>query len=165
MRNISQDQLTDSEEDTRNFLVNLPLFDSFNVDELSVLAKHMSYVHLRRGEFLFVEGDKGNFMGFVVRGVLEVLKKAETGENIIIARLTKGSLIGEMALIDKSPRSATVIAKQPTTMVTLTDKGFEILTDKSPALGVKVMQKVARLLSLNMRRTSSRLADLLQTKS
>jgi len=165
MRNISQDQLTDSEEDTRNFLVNLPLFDSFNVDELSVLAKHMSYVHLRRGEFLFVEGDKGNFMGFVVRGVLEVLKKAETGENIIIARLTKGSLIGEMALIDKSPRSATVIAKQPTTMVTLTDKGFDILTDKSPTLGVKVMQKVARLLSLNMRRTSSRLADLLQTKS
>jgi CRP/FNR family transcriptional regulator, cyclic AMP receptor protein len=165
MRNFSQDQLTDSEEDTRNFLVNLPLFDSFNVDELSVLAKHMSYVHLRRGEFLFVEGDKGNFMGFVVRGVLEVLKKAETGENIIIARLTKGSSIGEMALIDKSPRSATVIAKQPTTMVTLTDKGFEILTEKSPTLGVKVIQKVARLLSLNMRRTSSRLADLLQTRS
>jgi CRP/FNR family cyclic AMP-dependent transcriptional regulator len=165
MRNFSQDQLTDSEEDTRNFLVNLPLFDSFNVDELSVLAKHMSYVHLRSGEFLFVEGDKGNFMGFVVRGVLEVLKKAETGENIIIARLTKGSSIGEMALIDKSPRSATVIAKQPTTMVTLTDKGFEILTEKSPTLGVKVIQKVARLLSLNMRRTSSRLADLLQTRS
>ncbi len=165
MRNISQDHLTDSEEDTRNFLVHLPLFDSFNVDELSVLAKHMSYVHLRRGEFLFVEGDKGNFMGFVVRGVLEVLKKAETGENIVIARLTKGSSIGEMALIDKSPRSATVVAKQPTTMVTLTDKGFEILTDKSPALGGKVMQKVARLLSLNMRRTSSRLADLLQSRS
>ena len=165
MRNLLPDQLSESEEDTRNFLVSLPLFDSFNVDELSVLAKHMSYVHLRRGEYLFVEGDKGNFMGFVVRGVLEVLKKAETGENVVIARLTKGSSIGEMSLIDKSPRSATVIAKQPTTMVTLTDKGFEILTDKSPALGIKVMQKVARLLSLNMRRTSSRLADLLQTKS
>ena len=161
---MRQEYLTDSEEDTRNFLVSLPLFDSFNVDELSVLAKHMSYVHLRRGEFLFVEGDKGNFMGFVVIGVLEVLKKSETGENIIIARLTKGSSIGEMALIDKSPRSATVIAKQPTTMVTLTDRGFELLTEKSPALGVKVIQKVARLLSLNMRRTSSRLADLLQAK-
>ena len=162
---MQQDYLTDSEEDTRNFLVHLPLFDSFNVDELSMLAKHMSYVHLRKGEFLFVEGDKGNFMGFVVRGVLEVLKKAETGENIVIARLTKGSSIGEMALIDKSPRSATVVAKQPTTMVTLTDKGYEILTEKAPALGGKVMQKVARLLSLNMRRTSSRLADLLQSRS
>lgn len=156
--------LTATEEDTRHFLVSLPLFDNFNVDELTVLSRHMSYVHLQRGEFLFVEGDHGSFMGFVIRGVLEVMKKSETGENMIIARLTKGSSIGEMALIDKSPRSATVIAKQPTTMVTLTEKGFALLTKSSPALGVKVIQKISRLLSLNMRRTSSRLADLMQNK-
>ncbi len=156
--------LSETEEDTRKFLLSLPLFDSFNVDELAILAKHMSYVHLQRGEFLFVEGDKGSFMGFVVRGLLEVLKRADTGDNIVIARLTKGSSIGEMALIDKSTRSATVVAKQPTTMVTLTEKGFDILAEKSPTLGIKLIQKTARLLSLNMRRTSSKLADLLQTK-
>ncbi len=153
-----------TEEDTRNFLLSLPLFDSFNVDELEILAKHMSYIHLRKGEFLFVEGDKGSFMGFVVRGLLEVIKKSDSGEKIVIARLTKGSSIGEMSLIDKSTRSATVVATQPTTMVTLTDKGFDILTNISPALSVKIIQKIARLLSLNMRRTSSRLADLMQTK-
>ncbi len=155
--------LSESEEDTRNFLVNLPIFDSFNMDELTILSKHMSFVHLRRGEYLFVEGDKGTFMGFVVQGLLEVIKKTEAGQSVVIARLTKGNSIGEMALIDKSPRSATVIAKQPTTMVTLTDKGFDLLTERSPILGVKVIQKVARLLSLYMRRTSSRLADLMQT--
>ncbi len=156
--------LTETEEDTRNFLINLPLFDSFNVEELDILAKHMSYVHLRRGEYLFVEGDKGTFMGFVVSGVLEVLKKSETGENITIARITRGSSIGEMAIIDRSTRSATVVAVQPSTMVTLTDKGFELLAEKSPVLGIKLIQKTARLLSLNMRRTSSKLADLLQNK-
>jgi CRP/FNR family transcriptional regulator, cyclic AMP receptor protein len=161
---MANQKLTDSEEDTRNFLINLPLFDSFNVDELDVLAKHMSYVHLKRGEYLFVEGDKGNFMGFVVHGVLEVSKKSETGGNIVIARLTRGNSIGEMAIIDKSTRSATVVAVQPATMVTLTDKGFEILAQKSPTLGIKLIQKTARLLSLNMRRTSSKLADLLQEK-
>lgn len=155
--------MSDSEEETRSFLINLPIFSSFNVDELSIFAKHMSFIHLQRGEHLFVEGDQGTFMGFVVSGVLEVQKKAETGENIVLARLTKGSSIGEMALIDKSPRSATVIAKQPTTMVTLTDKGFDILAEKYPPLGIKVIQKVARLLSLNMRRTSSKLADLMQS--
>ncbi len=159
-----KNNLTESEEDTRNFLLNLPLFDTFNMEELDVLSKHMSYVHLKMGEYLFVEGDKGSFMGFVVRGVLEVIKKSDTGENIIIARLTKGSSIGEMALIDKSTRSATVIAKQPSTLVTLTDKGFDLLAEKSPALGMKLIQKTARLLSLNMRRTSSKLADLLQNR-
>ena len=156
-------EMTDSEEETRSFLINLPIFSSFNVDELSVFARHMSFIHLQRGEYLFVEGDQGTFMGFVVNGVLEVQKKTDTGENIVLARLTKGSSIGEMALIDKSPRSATVIAKQPATMVTLTDKGFDILAEKYPPLGIKVIQKIARLLSLNMRRTSSKLADLMQS--
>jgi CRP-like cAMP-binding protein len=156
-------EMSESEEETRSFLINLPIFSSFNVDELSVFAKHMSFIHLQRGEYLFVEGDQGTFMGFVVSGILEVQKKADTGENITLARLTKGSSIGEMALIDKSPRSATVIAKQATTVVTLTDKGFELLAEKYPPLGIKVIQKVARLLSLNMRRTSSKLADLIQS--
>ncbi len=157
----NKEQLSDSEEQTRDFLLSLSLFDSFKVDELTLLTKHMSYIQLQRGEFLFVEGDKGNFMGFVVHGVLEVLKKSATGENVIIARLTKGSSIGEMALIDKSPRSATVVSRQPTTMLTLTSKGFDKLAENSPATGVKIIQKIARLLSLNMRRTSSKLADLL----
>ena len=155
-------KLTETEEETRDFLINLPLFDSFDVEELSSLSRHMSYVTLNRGEFLFVEGDKGTFMGLVVQGLLEVMKKSETGENIVIARLAKGSSIGEMALIDKSPRSATVMARQPTTMVTLTEKGFQLLTMQNPALGIKFIQKIARLLSLNMRRTSSKLADLMQ---
>ncbi|MCK5071430.1 MAG: cyclic nucleotide-binding domain-containing protein [Desulfocapsa sp.] len=157
----NENKLTDSEEETRDFLLSLSLFDSFDVNEISLLAQHMSYISLQRGEFLFVEGDKGDFMGFVVQGVLEVLKKSAIGENVIIARLAKGSSIGEMGLIDKSPRSATVISRQPTTMITLTSKGFDQLTEKSPLTGIKVIQKVARLLSLNMRRTSSRLADLL----
>ena len=156
-------EISESEEETRSFLIDLPVFSSFNVDEISILAKHMSYIALRRGEHLFVEGDQGTFMGFVVNGVLEVQKRADTGENIPLARLTKGSSIGEMALIDKSPRSATVIARQPTTMVTLTAKGFDLLAEKYPQVGIKVMQKIARLLSLNMRRTSSKLADLMQS--
>ena len=160
---MTPETLTESEEETRSFLISLPIFDSFNVTELSILSQHMSYVHLQRGEHLFVEGDQGTFMGFVVNGVLEVQKRGDLGENIVLARLTRGSSIGEMALIDKSPRSATVIAKQATTMVTLTDKGFDLLAEKMPTLGIKIIKKIARLLSLNMRRTTSKLADLMQS--
>lgn len=160
---MSDEALTDTEEETRSFLISLPIFDSFNVTELSILSQHMSYVHLRRGEHLFVEGDLGTFMGFVVSGVLEVFKRADTGENVVLARLARGSSIGEMAIIDKSPRSATVIAKQATTMVTLTEKGFDLLAEKYPDTGIKIIKKIARLLSLNMRRTSSKLADLLRS--
>ena len=104
-------------------------------------------------------------MGFVVSGVIEVIKRADTGQNIVLARLARGSSIGEMAVIDKSPRSATAIAKQATTMVTLTEKGFDLLAESYPDTGIKFIKKIARLLSLNMRRTSSKLADLSQTSS
>ncbi|TKB10305.1 cyclic nucleotide-binding domain-containing protein [Desulforhopalus sp. IMCC35007] len=160
---MSHQTLSESEEETRGFLIHLPVFSSFSLDELSVLAKHMSFVHLQRGEYLFMEGDQGTFMGFVVSGVLEVQKSTSGGERVPLARLTKGSSIGEMAIIDQSVRSATVIAKQATTMVTLTEKGFDLLAEKNPTLGIKVIKKIARLLSLNMRRTSSKLADFLQS--
>ncbi len=154
---------TDAEEETRTFLISLPVFDNFNVTELSNLARYMSYIHLQQGEYLFTEGDLGTFMGFVVTGVLEVYKQTETGEDIILARLARGSSIGEMAIMDKAPRSATVIAKQPTTLLTLTEQNFDVLAKKHPETGIKVIRKIARLLSLNMRRTSSRLADLLHS--
>jgi CRP/FNR family cyclic AMP-dependent transcriptional regulator len=162
---MPREEISASEEETRSFLISLPIFSSFNVDELSILAKHMSFIHLQLEEHLFIEGDQGTFMGFVVNGILEVQKKAETGENMTLARLTRGGSIGEMALIDRSPRSATVVAKQATTMVTLTEKGFDLLAEKHPQIGIMVIKKIARLLSLNMRRTSSKLADLMITNT
>lgn len=158
---MSHQALSESEEETRGFLIHLPVFSSFSLDDLSMLAQHMSFVHFQRGEYLFMEGDQGTFMGFVVSGVLEVQKSTSDGGRVPLARLTKGSSIGEMAIIDHSVRSATVIAKQATTIVTLTAKGFDLLAERQPTLGIKVIKKIARLLSLNMRRTSSKLADFL----
>lgn len=158
---MSHQALSESEEETREFLIHLPVFSSFSLDNLSILAKHMSFVHLQRGEYLFMEGDQGSFLGFVVSGVLEVQKNTTAGTRVTLARLTKGSSIGEMAIIDQSVRSATVVAKQASTLVTLTEKGFNLLAERQPALGIQVIKKIARLLSLNMRRTSSKLADFL----
>jgi CRP/FNR family cyclic AMP-dependent transcriptional regulator len=49
--------------------------------------------------------------------------------------------------------------------VTLTEKGFDLLAEKHPQIGIMVIKKIARLLSLNMRRTSSKLADLMITNT
>ncbi len=155
--------LTDNEEKTRDMILSLPLFDSFKMDELDTLSRHMNYMDIHRGEFLFTEGDKGDYMCFVVRGLLDVLKKGTDGNYRVIARLGKGNTIGEMSIIDKSPRSASVIARQPTVVIILTKKGFDILTNNHPVLGIALLKKIMRLLSLNMRRTTSKLADKLQT--
>lgn len=158
---ILQQELNEHEEKTRDFMLTLPLFDAFANEDLDILARHMNYSQIMRGEYLFTEGDKGDYMCFVVQGLLEVLKKSIQGDYRTIARLGKGSTIGEMSIIDKSPRSASVIARQPTVVILLTKKGFDILTERYPSVGVTLLIKIMRLLSLNMRRTSSKLADIM----
>jgi len=157
----SAHQLSDIEEKTRDLILALPLFDPFKSDELDILARHMHATEVMRGEHLFVEGDKGDFMCFVVRGLLDVLKKSTTGEHRVVARLGKGNTIGEMSIIDRAPRSATVVARQPSVVIILTKRGFDILTVDHPAVGVTLLKLIMRLLSLNMRLTTSKLADKL----
>ena len=152
-------ELTDTEEKTRDLLLTLPLFDVFKTDELDILARHLNFMEINRGEHLFTEGEKGDYMCFVVRGLLDVLKKNNIGDYRVITRLGKGNTIGEMSIIDKSPRSASVIARQPSVVILLTKKGFDRLTEKYPAITIILLKKIMRLLSLNMRLTTSKLAD------
>ena len=158
---VPESELSENEEKTRDLILTLPLFDAFKSDELDILARHMNFAEILRGEHLFVEGDKGDYMCFVVRGLLDVLKKTASGDYRVVARLGKGNTIGEMSIVDKSPRSATVVARQPSVVIILTKKGFDMLTDRYPAVGVTLMKKIMRLLSLNMRLTTSKLADKL----
>ena len=159
---VAPDQeLSENEEKTRDLILTLPLFDAFTTDELDILARHMSFAEILRGEHLFAEDDKGDFMCFVVRGLLDVLKKTTAGDHRVITRLGKGNTIGEMSIIDKSPRSASVVARQPSVVIILTKQGFDILTEYYPALGVTLLKNIMRLLSLNMRLTTSKLADKL----
>jgi cAMP-binding proteins - catabolite gene activator and regulatory subunit of cAMP-dependent protein kinases len=142
-------------------MLTLPSFDAFKSDELDILARHMHFAEIMRGEHLFVEGDRGDFMCFVARGLLDVLKKTTTGHHQVIARLGKGNTIGDMSIIDQSPRSATVVARHLTIVIILTKKGFETLTEAYPVLGVTLLKMIMRLLSINMRLTTSQLADQL----
>lgn len=158
-KKIQHRELNENEERTREFMLALPLFDDFDSEEIDILARHTNYTEIMRGEYLFSEGEKGDFMCFIVRGLLEVLKKSGHGDYRTIARLGKGCTIGEMSIIDKSPRSASVIARQPSIAIILTKKGFDIITSNYPVIGITILKKIMRLLSLHMRRTSSKLAD------
>jgi CRP/FNR family cyclic AMP-dependent transcriptional regulator len=78
---------------------------------------------------------------------------------VVISTLSKGRSIGEMSVIDKTPRSATVKAKTKATLVALSAEGFDLILDQYPKIGIKILKGISRLLSQNLRKTSSRLAD------
>ena len=142
-------------------LCNVPLFDRLNGDELSVLAEYVNVIEVNRAEYVFKEGDRGDYICFVEKGSLDVMKRASAGGSVIIATLTKGRSIGEMSVIDHFPRSATVRARTKATLLTLTRSRFDSILERYPIIGVKILKEIARLLSQNLRRTSSQLADFM----
>ena len=142
-----------------DFLIEIQIFDSLTSDELRIVAKYMNFMDFQPREIVFREGEKGDYVCFVAEGSLNVLKKNENGRQVIIASLNKGRSIGEMSVIDDFPRSATVKARNDTTLVILTRKGFDQILKVHPNIGVKILKGISRLLSMNLRKTSSQLAD------
>lgn len=142
-----------------DFLIDIPMFDNLKPDELSIVTRHMNFVDLEPGEILFSEGEPGDYVCFVAEGSLDVLKKSGKGYSLTLATLSKGRSIGEMAIIDDFPRSATVKGRTKATLVILTRKGFDLILEEHPEIGVKILKGISRLLSQNLRKTSSRLAD------
>ena len=142
-----------------NLLLDIPIFDRLDPDELKVVSNYMNYMDFEPGEIVFKEGEKGDYICFVVEGSLKVLKRTEAGKQVSISTLNRGRSIGEMAVIDDFPRSATVKAHSKSSLIILTRKGFDLILNDHSETGVKILKGIARLLSQNLRKTSSRLAD------
>lgn len=142
-----------------DLLIYIPIFDSLDSTELRILSKYLNVVEATRGETIFKEGDRGDYVCFVAEGTLDVIKSNDQGQHVVISTLSKGRSIGEMSILDNFPRSASVRARTKATLVTLSRDSFESICEEHPRIGLKIVRGVARLLSLGLRKTSSRLAD------
>lgn len=148
-------------------LARMRLFDGLNASELAVVEKLVFVNRAAAGDTVCREGDRSDFLCFVVRGRLDILKAQNTADGTpaagtsVIAHLNPGDSLGEMALVDHQPRSATVRAAEDTTLVVLTRKGFEHLRRREPRAAAVLMENIARLLCDNLRQTSSRLAQFM----
>jgi CRP/FNR family transcriptional regulator, cyclic AMP receptor protein len=97
------------------------------------------------GEVIFREGDKADKMYVVLSGEVEVRLQGTA-----IDTLAQGATFGEMALIDGSPRSATVVAKTSSEVAAINEKTFVLLVDEMPYFALSTMRNlVDRLRRMN----------------
>lgn len=142
-----------------DFFMSVPFFERINFEEIKVIAKHIALMDVKKGDILFNESDKGNYLCFIVSGRLEVIvKKESTGEEVVIATLSKGQSTGEMAIIEDMPRFATIRALDDSKIYVLSKSAFELILSRHPHVGIKLLKGVAYVLSNNLRQTSLKLA-------
>lgn len=144
------------------FLEESFLFSGLSESDREIVEEHMYETHLDAGEVLFKEGDQGDFLCYVVQGKLQITKKNQSGRSIELAVLRRSQLIGEMAMIEYAPRSATVTALEETVLMVLTRKGFELLLNQHADIGVVILRSLAKLMSIKIRDLSEDFVDLLK---
>ncbi len=137
----------------------IPIFNTLDHGEARIAARFLQLCDCVSGETIFLEGDRGDSLFFVADGTLEVVKTSKVSSDVVITTVGKGRTIGEMSVIDDYPRSATVQARTRSTLIVLTRERFEKISEEHPRIAVKIIKGIARLISLNLRKTSSRLVD------
>jgi CRP-like cAMP-binding protein len=119
----------------------VPLFASLgkkHVQAISGFGKRLSY---DPGRKIVKEGEKGIGFYLILDGQVEV----RSGDKVL-AKLSKGNFFGEMALLDKEPRSADVVATAPTTCFGITGWSFEEILRKEPEIASGIIKELARRL-------------------
>ena len=125
-----------------------PLFEGLSDDELQQLMDNARPVSLRAGEVLMKQGDPGETAFVVVGGELEITK--QSGQSIIkIDVRGSGEIIGEMALLSQSPRSATVTAVTDCETLCISKEVFDNLLSTSPSAAKAVLHWTMARLSQN----------------
>ncbi len=149
----------DERKNLVDFIINLPLFEFLEMDQLAEVAANMEFVCLKAGEVLFKEWDKADFVCFVESGELDVTKKNGPDTSATMATLKRGRSIGEMSIINNFPRSSTVVARSEVRIAVFRRDQFEVILEQQVAIGVNILKGLANLLSINLQKASSRLAD------
>ncbi|MBI4661985.1 MAG: cyclic nucleotide-binding domain-containing protein [Verrucomicrobia bacterium] len=142
-------------------LMGLPLFQDLESWELQVLSRHFRLYNVEAGAVLFAEGDEGDFMALIVEGAAELTKENDPKGPVKIGTEGFGRTLGEMALIDREPRSATAKFVKNGKILILSRESFEAIMNEQPRLGIDLLWRICRVLSQRLRRTTGSLAERL----
>jgi CRP-like cAMP-binding protein len=136
----------------KEFLKSVNIFSDLNNEELSDLVELFIEIKLNKGSILFKEGDEGKALYVISDGEIQISKNIKGIQDKILAILGPKSIVGEMALIETQPRTATAIAIKDTKLLEITRSDFNSLIEINPTAGFKIMYNIAKLLSNRLRK-------------
>lgn len=145
---------------SKELLQRLPLFAGLSEPELDRLLAMSETISLPRGDMLMREGDPGDAMYVVLDGELEISKQAGQGAVVVGVRRA-GEMIGETAMLQRSPRTASVRALVESHLVKITQEAFDRLISSAQAVAEMLRTVTVRLSATEaMLRQSEKMAAL-----
>ena len=132
----------------------LPLFRHLPTGKIEELARVLAVQGVPAGDLVFEEGSPGDTMFLLARGTVRIEKRVEAGGFAELALLSPGDVFGEMALIERLPRSARAVAHTDATLFVLGRRDLERWLKSDPMMAVGFFVELLRVLSHRLRRSS-----------
>src|SRR4051794_1795687 len=127
-------------------LAAVELFASLPQPALADLARHARVCTYPAGSTIFEEGDHGDCMHVLRSGAVKVVRPSHD-EDIVLDVLGPGKVFGELAVLNSSPRTATLVALADASTVVVDKDGFDLVLDRHPAAVREMLGTVARSLT------------------
>ena len=152
---------TDGGQKNIEFLRQLELFKGLPEDDLERLCEMSENVVIPPGEYLMREGDPGGSLYVIRDGEFEVTQRMG-GQDVVLAVRGPGEVIGEISLLDRKPRSASVRALKETHAITITHDAFYHLLTTSASAAIGIMHTMIQRVRSNeaILRQSEKMAGL-----
>jgi HEAT repeat protein len=121
----------------------VPIFGELAADDLEELATIVEERRLDAGKDLFREGDPGDAVYVIVKGSVSVFTGGEDGRpRRVLSELGPGACIGEMAVLDAAPRSATVRAVDRARALRIPGEGFKRVMSERPEISQAIVAEL-----------------------
>ncbi len=122
------------------------MFSGLSDDALSVLAQKATTRKLAKDDILIRKGESGDSLFLIHDGWVKIVTEDSKGDELIINKCGPGETIGEMALLDRAPRSATVIAMEAAEVLELKQDVFQTILDQRPDVSLSIIRSYSNRL-------------------
>lgn len=116
----------------------VPLFSQLSRREVEEVTKIADEIDVKAGKVLTREGERGNEFFVLLDGAARVERGGKK-----VNTLGRGDFFGEIALVSRSPRTATVTTTEPSDLLVITGTSFRALLEHSPRIQLRVLEALA----------------------
>ena len=124
----------------------IPIFADLSPEDLKLIAEIAREEWYPQNTVIFRQGDEGNMLFVIVEGRLQVVRSAKDGTEQVLAQRGAGDFVGEMAIIESAPRSASLITQSDVRVLAIDGEIFKSILHERADVSFAVLRSISRRL-------------------
>lgn len=141
-------------------LLGIDIFSSLSLEARKLIASRMRRLRFKDGEVLLREGEEGSELYAILKGSVSITVRSTDGAVIPLTEVGPGIFFGEMALLERTQRSATVTAKGPVECTVLSADDFDVVLEECPLAATAILERMVRMSAGRLVNTGTFLAHM-----